>query len=83
MIRTEAALMAQCQMIREFFAEGCTRLQTLVSMGIPVYLWRGSGISADLAMRLDNTDDVNLLPHNTNAIHDNTSNLFDTRRGLF
>jgi len=52
-------------------------------MGIPVYLWRGSGISADFAMRLDNTDDVNLLPQNTNAIHDNTSNLFDTRRGLF
>jgi len=52
-------------------------------MGIPVYLWRGSGISADLAMRLDNTDDVNLLPQNTNAVHDNTSNLFDTSRGLF
>jgi hypothetical protein len=31
-------------------------------MGIPVYLWRGSRISADLTMRLDNTDDVNLLP---------------------
>jgi len=31
-------------------------------MGTPVYLWRGSGISADFAVRLDNTNTLIYYP---------------------